>query len=187
MEDGQLVRQALDGNRGAFATLVERYTGLVLALCRARVHRLDDAEDLTQEAFTAALEDLQSLRDPDKFGAWLLGIARRLCCAWRGDVRRRMMCFCDVPRQQDGAPDPCLDPPAPADPLGDGFDELRAEVEQFLRPWPRLRQTFMLWYAERTTYERLGELLGVTPAVICRRLARARDILCRCLRRRLCE
>jgi RNA polymerase sigma-70 factor (ECF subfamily) len=175
MEDGQLVRQALDGNRGAFATLVEHYTGSVRALCRAQVHRADVA-DLTQETFTRAWRQLRGLRDPDRFGPWLLGIARNLCRCWRRDVRRRLQPFTDVPPDKDGKPDPRLDPPAP-DTAHDGLDDLKARVECVLRPWPRLLETFLLRYLEGISYPRLAELLDVSPALICKRLTRAREIL----------
>jgi len=75
----QLVQQARDGSREAFAELVRRYRGLVFATCFQRTGNLDDSEDLTQEVFVEAHRSLASLREPEKLAAWLRGIAENLC------------------------------------------------------------------------------------------------------------
>ena len=71
----QLVRQARDGDRGAFAALHERHAGMVHAILLARVPARD-AEDLVQDVFVRALGQLSKLRDPAAFGGWLARIAR---------------------------------------------------------------------------------------------------------------
>lgn len=86
--DLQLVTQVLNGRPDAYASLVERYERLVRA---AALHVVRDphlAEDVAQEAFVAAYRSLASLRDGSRFGAWLLGIARR-CAAKAVRTRQR--------------------------------------------------------------------------------------------------
>src|SRR5829696_4969592 len=74
-EDGQLVREALDGNPGAFTRLYERYGRIVHGLLLVRVGR-DEAEDLVQDVFLTAWRRLDGLRDPAAFGGWIAMIAR---------------------------------------------------------------------------------------------------------------
>lgn len=85
--DGTLVIGTLNGDRAAFAELYDRRARLIRAICHDQTRDWDAACDLTQEVFLRAYRDLRSLRDPQKFGVWLTGIARQVCREWR---RRRM-------------------------------------------------------------------------------------------------
>ena len=60
----------------AFGQLYERYARMVHGVLLAHVS-YTDAEDLLQDVFLRALEQLESLRDPAAFGGWLAAIARR--------------------------------------------------------------------------------------------------------------
>ena len=80
--DRQLVDMALNGDRAAFGKLVLKYQKAIYATAYHLVGRFDVAEDLAQESFLEAYRCLSGLRDPAKFGAWLRGIARRVCMNW---------------------------------------------------------------------------------------------------------
>jgi RNA polymerase sigma factor (sigma-70 family) len=74
-----LVRAARDGDHEAWRALVERYDGLIAAVCRA--HRLTDADaaDVKQTTWMRSLEHLDRLHQPELIGAWLATVARREC------------------------------------------------------------------------------------------------------------
>ena len=72
-----LVRAAQHGDRSAFATLYERYTGMVHAIALSRLRGADVA-DAVQETFLRALRKLRSLREAGAFTAWLSTIARNV-------------------------------------------------------------------------------------------------------------
>ena len=74
--DRDLVKAALRGRTVAFEALVRRHLRSAYAVALARTGSPHDAEDVCQDAFIAALERLSTLRDPDRFGAWLLEIVR---------------------------------------------------------------------------------------------------------------
>lgn len=95
--DGVLVSRVLDGDRDAFATLYDRRAGLIRALCHQRTRDHDVAADLTQEVFMRAYAKLDHLADPDRFGAWLIGISKQVCREWaRGAGRRPASIGADV-------------------------------------------------------------------------------------------
>jgi RNA polymerase sigma factor (sigma-70 family) len=73
-DDAVHVAAARNGDRGAFARLVERHYALLLATCRRVAGDADVAADAAQEAVIAALLGLERLRDDERFGAWLIGI-----------------------------------------------------------------------------------------------------------------
>jgi RNA polymerase sigma-70 factor (ECF subfamily) len=72
----ELVRAAQAGDRAAFGTLYERFSGYVFAILLARLPH-QDASDLVQDVFVIALERLSSLREPEAFPGWIGAIARR--------------------------------------------------------------------------------------------------------------
>lgn len=88
--DETLVLGVLNGDRSAFAELYDRRARLVRAVCHDATGDLHAAGDLTQEVFYRAYRGLADLRDPQRFTAWLVGIARQVCREWRrGRLRER--------------------------------------------------------------------------------------------------
>ena len=77
--DVALVRRARDGEYEAFEMLFERYRTLVYRFAFQMAPRRDDAEDLVQEAFVRAYQNLHRYRDEAKFTTWLLRIVTNLC------------------------------------------------------------------------------------------------------------
>jgi RNA polymerase sigma-70 factor, ECF subfamily len=77
--DVALVRRARDGDFSAFETLFERYRSLAFRFAFQMVPRRDDAEDIVQEAFVRAYQNLDKYRDEAKFTTWLLRIITNLC------------------------------------------------------------------------------------------------------------
>ncbi|HUK37301.1 MAG TPA: sigma-70 family RNA polymerase sigma factor [Vicinamibacterales bacterium] len=80
----RLVHAAQRGDRSAFATLYQRYTGLVHAIALSRLP-IDEIADVVQETFLRALRRLKTLRKAEAFGAWIGSITRNVV----RDVERR--------------------------------------------------------------------------------------------------
>ncbi|MYK19927.1 sigma-70 family RNA polymerase sigma factor [Candidatus Poribacteria bacterium] len=81
-DDAQLVHAVLSGDDSAFSILVEKYQKGVHALVWQKIDDFHYAEDLTQETFLRAYENLSTLRNPSQFFGWLYVIANRLCLNW---------------------------------------------------------------------------------------------------------
>ncbi|HEX5269817.1 MAG TPA: RNA polymerase sigma factor, partial [Gemmataceae bacterium] len=174
MSDAELVRQALAGRAEAYAELVRRWTPRVLALCHARVRRADVAEDLAQEALLRGYRSLASLSQPERFGAWLHGIALRACLDWLKARERTTVPFSALGNGRD--PDGFLHPRAGSEPALDRDDERRrllAEVEALPEEY---RTVILLYYYEKVTYRELAEALGVSTATVNARLTKARAL-----------
>lgn len=86
--DAQIVTEVCGGDVGAYAILVRRYERLVRATVLQKVGDRHLADDLVQDSFLIAFESLSTLRDGERFGPWLLGIARnRAARSFRGAGR----------------------------------------------------------------------------------------------------
>jgi len=77
--DNALVIRARDGDFSAFERLFDRHRQLVYRFAYQMAPRRDDAEDIVQEAFVRAYQNLNKYRDEAKFTTWLLRIVTNLC------------------------------------------------------------------------------------------------------------
>jgi DNA-directed RNA polymerase specialized sigma24 family protein len=73
----ELVSRASAGEQGAWDQLVDRYGGLVWAVARAHGLGRDDASQVSQVTWLRLTQHLDTLRQPERLGGWLLGTARR--------------------------------------------------------------------------------------------------------------
>ena len=78
--DAALVERCRNGDEAAWAAIVERYARYVQAIS-VQGFRLahHEAEDVFQDVFTKAYENLGKLRDDDAFRPWLAQLTRRVC------------------------------------------------------------------------------------------------------------
>ncbi len=76
--DDALVAAAKTGDYAAFEALFHRHRNLVYRYAYQMTHRRDDAEDMVQEVFVRAYQNLGRYRDEAKFTTWLLRIATNL-------------------------------------------------------------------------------------------------------------
>jgi RNA polymerase sigma-70 factor (ECF subfamily) len=174
MSDAEAVIRARNGHPEAFAEVVRRWAGRITAICHSKTRRADAADDLTQETFLRGFRALHTLSDPERVGAWLMGIAVRACLDWLKAKERSTISFGvleanfnDHSIADPGTPDHATD-------RNDSVQELMKEVEALPEP---LRQVIMLYYYDDLTYRELGELLGVSTATINARLTKARNLL----------
>lgn len=76
--DAQLVVQTLAGEHESFGCLFDRYAKMVRAVVGRVSLDWSTVEDLTQESFLRAFRKLDQLREHERFGSWVVGIARQV-------------------------------------------------------------------------------------------------------------
>jgi RNA polymerase sigma-70 factor (ECF subfamily) len=95
LDEAQVVRAVLDGDRDAFRILVDRESASVVRACYRVLADMHEAEDVAQEAFVTAYRSLAGWRADGPFGAWLTRIAVRLAIRQLG--RRRAVSWLRTP------------------------------------------------------------------------------------------
>jgi len=75
VSDTELVNRAKTGELDAFETLTTRYEQRVFSLAMRMLRQEQDAEDVTQQTFLSALENLNGFRGEASFATWLFRIA----------------------------------------------------------------------------------------------------------------
>jgi RNA polymerase sigma factor (sigma-70 family) len=173
VDNSQLVTMSLGGDREAFRQIVERYQNLVCALAFSACGNVAKSEDLTQETFLVAWQQLRELREPENLKAWLCGIVRNLA---RNAERKRSPS--QLGAMGDGeesieAVDGAMSPHDIA-----AAREEAAIVEQALSVVPEMyREPLVLFYREDQSVQSVAEALGLSPDAVRQRLSRGREML----------
>jgi len=87
--DADLVLQTQKGSPAAFEVLVRQHQRMIHSLTFRMTGSLADAEDLAQETFLRAYEQIGAFRGTAKFSTWLYRIAVNTCLNWRQSEARR--------------------------------------------------------------------------------------------------
>ncbi|HUR00545.1 MAG TPA: RNA polymerase sigma factor [Gemmatimonadaceae bacterium] len=87
--DVQLASLASAGDDSAFTTLVTRFHPLVFRWSLTFARDADEAEDITQEVFVVAHQQLENYRSDGPLEAWLYSITRRTAGQIRRTTKRR--------------------------------------------------------------------------------------------------
>jgi len=160
--DRALVQAAMAGDKAAYGRLYDRYAPLVRAVCYDRTGNLADAQDLAQDVFLRAYQRLEQIRDPERFGAWIVQAARYRCSEWRrGKSRQRRR---DAERAKVA---PAMT--SPSDPIES--DELRAKIARLPE---KERLALHVFYLNGQSADEACRIVGLSRSGFYQTLSRAR-------------
>jgi len=169
--EADLINQAAAGDRQAFGLLVEQYQSLICSLAYSGTGDLARSQDLAQETFIAAWNQLASLRERTRFKAWLCGIARNLVnSSHRRDARQGPFTHLDEAHEVVASA---------KDPLQSAVSrEEAALVWQCLEQMPETyREPLILFYREQESVLRVAAALDLSEDAVRQRLSRGRSLL----------
>ncbi|MDE0325769.1 MAG: sigma-70 family RNA polymerase sigma factor [Candidatus Poribacteria bacterium] len=177
-DDVQLIHAVLSGDDAAFDTLVEKYQKSVHALAWRKIGDFHYAEEITQDTFLRAYQNLSTLRNPNQFLGWLYVIANRLCLNWlrKHKPANQLQSLEDTPMEE-------VAKSAYAHYVLEQREieatEHRFEiVKKLLEKLPESERTVMtLYYLGEMTTKEIGKFLGVSVETIRTRMHRARKRL----------
>ena len=93
LSDTHIAQAAQKGDTQAFEALIEKYKNAVYAVILPKVQNFHQAEDLAQETFVQAYKNIPSMKEPEKVGSWLCGIARNITYKWLTRKKRNDYSF----------------------------------------------------------------------------------------------
>ena len=172
--EGDLLEQFVaNADEAAFEALVCRHGPMVLGVCRRVLRHEQDIEDAFQATFLVLVRRARSIRDRERVGQWLHGVAHRVAVRARANAARRRV------REQTGIKIDSARVDSP--PLDDVAMILDNEL---LRLPESLRVPVVLCYLEGLTHDQAAQRLGWPVGTVRSRMSRARDLLQRRLTRR---
>ena len=163
-------RDVAEDRHAAFSARVNENQRRVFQIAYGVLGNKADAEDVAQEAFLKAYEKSSSLREPEKFRAWVNRIAFRLALNRQRGLRRRLSR--ETAWQSNDAGN-FLDPAQDAEQQVMA-ERLRSEVAALPE---KLRTVLQLSIVEGMEPTDVGDVLGIPAGTVRSRLHAARKRL----------
>lgn len=175
-EEEALVARAQAGDAQAFAELVERYERKIYRLARHITGNDEDAEDVLQEAFLKAYENLPGFQGQSKFYTWLVRIAvNEALMKLRRRKTGKMVSLDETidTGEETMAREIAVWEDNPEERYS--REELRRILEEAIETLPPLYRTvFVLRDVDELSTEETAEALGISVPAVKSRLLRAR-------------
>jgi RNA polymerase sigma-70 factor (ECF subfamily) len=99
--DTKLVKKAKLGDRGAFGKLVKRYQNKVLYLAYDLIGNYIDAQDVAQNVFVQAFQNIAYFRDESSFSTWIYKITTNASIDFQRSRKRRKKIFMEPPQSEE--------------------------------------------------------------------------------------
>jgi RNA polymerase sigma-70 factor (ECF subfamily) len=184
--ESELIRQAQNGDTGAFDELVGRFRNRVFGMIYNMVHNEQDAWDLAQDSFVKAWKSIGRFRGQSSFYTWLYRIVMNVTIDWlrKKQVRGSGAEFDDSIQLKD------IDPASRTVPKADALphqkmerQEIRARIEAAIAQLsPEHRAVILMKEMEDMQYHEIAESLGCSIGTVMSRLFYARKRLQNMLR-----
>lgn len=159
------------GDGSAFAEIVSAHQGRISRLVYRLLGWRDEADDVVQEVFLAALKNLRRFRGRSSLSTWLTRIAINKCRTHR---RRRFLRERLFRAAGDEAGLVRVGPADRAHMAGETFERVRRAVARLPG---RYREVVVLRYLEEMPVEQITRTLGLSRNAVEVRLHRARQRL----------
>ena len=171
-----LVRAAKAGSMEAFEQLIRRYDRNVFRIAQHITQNREDAEDVVQDAFLKAFQNLQGFQEQSKFYTWLVRIAvnEALMKLRKRRTGKIVSLDEDVQTEEDSVPREVADwSPNPEQLYNQA--ELKDILEKTIQGLPAgFRTVFVLRDVEGLSTEETAEALSLSIPAVKSRLLRAR-------------
>lgn len=174
-----LVESAIKGNQAAYADLMSRYRDSVYFMMHKMVKNVDDAEDLTIEAFGKAFSRLDQYSPNFAFSTWLFKIASNNCIDF---IRKKRIYVTSMDTGFVSEDGDVIYHDAKADVLDPEQTIVHDQKVKHMRLLvsklkPRYRELVEKRYFEELSYEEIAEELNLPLGTVKAQLFRARDFL----------
>ena len=175
MDDRTLFDRCREGDELAWEHLVRRYQARVCSIAYNYTGSEEEALDVAQEVFIRVWKRLDTCRDPERFAAWLLRIARNACL---DHLRRRKARppAQDVPADEMNALADTNPRPDVAVEKQDQRDVLEVAIQRLS---PINREAILLKDIQGLPLEEMANMLDLPLGTVKSRCSRARVELAR--------
>ena len=171
--DEEILDAVLRGHTDRYAQLVDRYQRAAWALAYRFIGNLDDARDVSQNAFVSVFRHARRFRRRCKFSTWLYRIVVNECKDWlRSRARRPLAISLSSGDEGEDAPD-VRDPGHGPRDLAASRElgrELAAAVDQLS---DQQRAVFVLHHLHGVSLQDVGDILGCRLGTVKAHLFRA--------------
>jgi len=180
LEDFRLIDLAVSGqNQQAYADLMQRYKKPVYHMILKMIRNVDDAEDLTIEAFAKAFKNLHKFKKDFTFSTWLFRIATNNTIDFIRKKRLDTMSL-DTSYKDDNGDSVSIDvQDRNLNPQEEAIKTQKIElVRMFVTKLPAKYQRLVkLRYFDELSYDEIAKELGAPLGTVKAQLHRARELM----------
>lgn len=164
--DYALVKHCLRGEPRAFEQLVDKYQKPIFNVAYRMVRDYDDAEDIAQNAFVKAYENLSAYNPKHKFFSWLYRMAVNEALNFLKQ-KNRLQGLSEDLQAGEQSPDKRYEEAELSESLHDALMELKVDH----------RAAIVLKHFEDLSYRDIGYILEIPEKTVKSRLFTARQLL----------
>ncbi|MCK4800791.1 MAG: sigma-70 family RNA polymerase sigma factor [Anaerolineales bacterium] len=169
----QWIAEAKNGDKDAFAKLVEKYQKPVYSVCYRMLGTPTAAEDAAQETFIRAYQALDRYDPTRSFATWLLSIASNYSI---DQLRKMKVTILSMDNEKHAWLAPPANEPSPEKAALE--KEKQAQIQSLLADLPEIdRAAVILQYWHNSSYEEIAETLNLSSSAVKSRLFRARRLM----------
>ena len=154
----ELVERAKQGDTGAYDALVSQYLKRVISIAWGIVRNAHDAEDLAQEAFVKAYENLGRFRSEEPFGPWIYRIATNLSLdvlKHRKRIRHEEITELEPAGRRDNAD------------LGASSNEIARRIDEAIEELPDMQRIVArLHLVEQFEHQEIAAMTGLSEGTV---------------------
>lgn len=172
LTDEAIAARVQQGDREAFATLVERYEEKLARYGKRFLSDQDDIRDVLQDVFVSAYTNIQSYQPARRFSPWVYRIAHN---AFVNELRRKSK-YTLVQFDIDTLFPHPISPHTPDAWTQEKWTETALQTCLSELP-PKLREPIILSYFDEFSYEEISEILHIPTSTVGVRLHRGRQLL----------
>lgn len=166
LQDEAIIQLVLQGDKKAYAMLIERYQHFVFTLVIRMTGNHEDAEEITQDVFVKAYNSLAGYSGGSKFSTWLYTIARNTTLSHMR--KRKIIATSDEELKiTDRSTEQALD-------RKNNKALINAAIKQLE---PSEAQILTLFYLHEQTIDEIAQILDITKSNIKVKLHRGRKKL----------
>ncbi len=180
LEDFELIDRATQENdEQAFADLMQRYKKPVYHMILKMVRNVDDAEDLTIEAFAKAFKNLQKFKKDYTFSTWLFRIATNNAIDFIRKKRLETMSL-DTSFRDDSGEAVTID--VEDNELNPMEETIKSQKIELIRIFvdklpPKYQRLVKLRYFNELSYDEIAKELEAPLGTVKAQLHRARELM----------
>jgi RNA polymerase sigma-70 factor (ECF subfamily) len=179
VDDFKLIDMAVGGDEKAYAKLLQRYRKAVYHVILKMVRNVDDAEDLTIEAFAKAFRSLSRFKKDFTFSTWLFRIATNNAIDFIRKRRLHTLSIENTWTDDSGDSVSINVEDRNPNPQEEAIKAQKADVmQQFVAMLPpKYQKLVRLRYYHEMSYEEIAEELEAPLGTVKAQLHRARELM----------
>ncbi len=172
LTDEEVVQAVQKGDTESFGVLVDRYGSKLSRYGRRFLSAKEDIQDLVQDIFLRAYQNIQSFDTTLRFSPWIYRIAHNIFVDTIKKESKNPLVFVDF--------DTFLSHPIYEDKEHSAHEvaQIRSMIDRALAEVsPKYREVLVLFYLEELAYKEIAEVLSIPISTVAIRIKRGKEAL----------